>query len=492
MPVVTDYTALLSGSYWTGFEVTSRPYFLTFSFPTVAPPAHADPGAIGAAISTFQAFDAADQAEARLALAEWADASGLTLLEVGAGRGDIEFAWYDFTGTPYDAAAGFAFFPGGAWSFDSDPYFVDHASVSPNGGDVFLDIGFAEADGTPAYGLLLHEIGHALGLKHPFEVFGTHDEILDPAVDNTSQTVMSYTGAEPTTLGPLDRAAVSHIYGAATRDGKQVLSWSWDPVLELLTQEGRNTAEVMQGVSVADSMMGRGGNDRMLGIEGDDTLNGGSGADWIHGGAGVDSLLGGTEGDTLDGGAGNDRVYGQAGDDSLIGGAGLDSLYGGDGADILIGAEDNDRLDGGAGDDLLFADAGRDTLMGGAGGDQLAGGDGNDRLDGGTEADNLFGDAGADTLIGGAGDDSLTGGAGVDRFSFGAGFGSATGLDIIWDYLDGTDRIAFSGIAGIDDIGDLAIADGFFGATITVAGHGTVLVYQTAAASITAGDLMFL
>ena len=37
MPVVSDYTALLSGSYWNGIEVTGKPVIVTFSFPTSLP-----------------------------------------------------------------------------------------------------------------------------------------------------------------------------------------------------------------------------------------------------------------------------------------------------------------------------------------------------------------------------------------------------------------------------------------------------------------------
>ena len=37
MPVVTDYTALLSGNYWNGIEVTGEPVIVTFTFPTTAP-----------------------------------------------------------------------------------------------------------------------------------------------------------------------------------------------------------------------------------------------------------------------------------------------------------------------------------------------------------------------------------------------------------------------------------------------------------------------
>ncbi len=525
MPVVTDFTALLSGSYWTGFEVTDRPFFLTFSFPTLSPAAHGDPDAMGASVASFQALDAADQALARAALAEWADACGLTLLEVSAGRGDIEFAWYDFTGTLYDGAAGIAFFPGGGFNGLSDPYFTDHASVNPNAGDVFLDLGFADAAGQPDYGLLLHEIGHALGLKHPFEMFGSHPETLDPAVDTTANTVMSYTGPAPTTLGPLDLDAAAHIYGGANRDGRQVGAWTWDTVAERLTQTGKKAAEVIQGVSVEDSMAGKGGDDVLLGLEGADTLNGGDGDDLGFGGAEADELIGGDGADTLYGGAGEDALNGQdgadelwgeagddvlrglAGDDLLVGndgadrldgGADNDSLYGdegkdrltgGDGGDLLAGGGGKDRLDGGAGADFLFGDAGDDRLEGGADGDQLAGGEGDDLLSGQAGDDNIFGDGGADTLEGGAGSDSLSGGAGADRMLFGADLG----FDVVFGFEDGQDVLAFEGIAGVAAIGDLGITDDGFGNTVITAGAaGTVILVGIAAAQVTAADVVFL
>ena len=34
---VNDYTALLSGSYWNGIEVTGSPVIVTYSFPTSLP-----------------------------------------------------------------------------------------------------------------------------------------------------------------------------------------------------------------------------------------------------------------------------------------------------------------------------------------------------------------------------------------------------------------------------------------------------------------------
>ncbi|MFI3123508.1 MAG: matrixin family metalloprotease, partial [Methylococcales bacterium] len=56
------------------------------------------------------------------------------------------------------------------------------------------DVQWAKENGTPTaetrgYETLLHEIGHALGLKHPFET----PNKLEKDLDNTNNTVMSYT-----------------------------------------------------------------------------------------------------------------------------------------------------------------------------------------------------------------------------------------------------------------------------------------------------------
>lgn len=64
--------------------------------------------------------------------------------------------------------------------------------------------------GSVAYEALLHEIGHALGLKHPFE----GDYKLSPELDNTENTIMSYnhTKRPNYTFRPFDIKALNYLY----------------------------------------------------------------------------------------------------------------------------------------------------------------------------------------------------------------------------------------------------------------------------------------
>src|SRR5262245_19339507 len=79
MTVVSDYTALLSGDYWNGIEVTGKPTIVTYSFPTTAPGYLADVDVFTpATLSSFQGFNSTEQDQARAALGEWAAASGIT------------------------------------------------------------------------------------------------------------------------------------------------------------------------------------------------------------------------------------------------------------------------------------------------------------------------------------------------------------------------------------------------------------------------------
>lgn len=457
LSTVSTFEALLSGSSWNGEGVVGRPAFITFSFDLVAPAYQAE-GYSPAFLATFQPFTEAEQATARLALKAWADASGITFLEAPPGQGDIRFGTYDFLAgdEEHQDSAAYAYYPGVYMG-------AVYASTWSGGGDVFVDRGWAQFD------ILLHEIGHAIGLKHPFE----GDVILDPALDKVGNTVMSYDeSARATGLGVFDRQAVEHVYGPNSADGSQAASWSWDAATATLTQAGAAGADTLIGAGSADVITGGAGNDRIYSGHGADLVDGGDGEDSISGGEGVDTLSGaagddviesgggrdvinGGDGDDIiiavgeqvivDGGAGEDLLLlsapveggrldygsftanggsyvgieyfgflGSIGDDTLVGGFRDDELYGGPGADSISGADDWDWIEGGEGRDTVYGGAGDDWIEGNEADDFLRGDLGDDEIFGGEGFDDAHGNLGDDTVHGDGGPDWVVGGQGSD------------------------------------------------------------------------------
>ena len=394
-----DYTGLLSGSYWSGIEVVAKPTIVTYSFPTTAPGYYAainDPNLTPAALASFTAFSAAEQQMARDAMAEWGNASGLTFIEVAPGQGDINFQKLDFSGTGYEGAGGIAYRPFGDWNFFTYPNF---SSDLDGAGDVFMN------SAVPlVYGTVLHEIGHALGLKHPTEVWT--DFAANPAVvhnvwtaDDPNLTIMSQLPGGTGHLTAIDIQAIQSIYGTDAQDGTQVASWTWNATTQTLTQTGYATADAVRGSSVRDVINGMDGDDSLFGLNGNDSLYGGTGNDLLDGGPGNDKLVGGTgddtylvtgTGDKITEGlnAGYDRVYtavsytlaanveeldifgsakvtgtGSAIGNSIYGGSGVNTLKGMAGDDYIVGGAANDLLTGGSGADLIYGQGGADQFI---------------------------------------------------------------------------------------------------------------------------------
>jgi Ca2+-binding RTX toxin-like protein len=122
-----------------------------------------------------------------------------------------------------------------------------------------------------------------------------------------------------------------------------------------------------------------------------------------------------------------------------------------------------ENLGGSILDDTLTGDEFNNILTGFEGTDTLSGGLGDDTLLGQAGTDSLFGGKGADRLEGGEGDDSLSGGADADVFVIGA----LGGKDTVTDFRNNVDHVEFSGIAGVDDIGDLFFQQTTTGVRIT-------------------------
>jgi Ca2+-binding RTX toxin-like protein len=501
---VTDHTALIvrntDGSVASISSTPGRSAFYSYSFET-AVPEYSRGDYSKQAVNSVRPMTEAQKDLAREALAAWGAASGITFFEVAAGQGDMKFIKLQLEYID-PKAGGFAFFPGG--TYDGQPstsdVYIDHESAN------WLQ-------------LYLHEIGHALGLKHPFE----GDIRLDPSVDNYGATVMSYTpDKDPKDqLGYLDYDAIRYLYGDNAQDGKHVAGWTWNQAKKTLTQYGFDNDETILGIGGNDVIHGNAGNDMLQGREGSDVLHGGEGNDTLlggyGGGKGLDRLNGGNGDDlveirygqgsklAIDGGAGTDQITfwfqtkmsfkydtwvkanktvgvekvlmsAASGNfhDTITGGALADTIWGHEGNDTLSGMAGNDSLAGGAGNDRLSGHSGNDTLSGEAGNDKLAGsdgddsiwgGDGIDTISGGAGIDRLSGDAGADTLDGDEGDDLLWAGADNDTLRGGAGK----------DYLDGGagDDLLSGGegadnIWGGDGIDTVSYAGEASGVTVTI------------------------
>ena len=211
---------------------------------------------------SVQTFSAAQQANARLAMAYVSSVTGILFAETATGSAaDIHFCNANIAGSNTTGLCSWrtTYLPNGAQftAYSADAY-------------VYLDnVEFASANGNlnsggQGYETLLHEIGHALGLKHPFD-----DDINLPfATDNTAYTLMSYThsGGNRTVYSPYDLAALNWIYG---RDG----------LGGALGINSTGGGRYITGTALADTLNGTTANDTLRGDGGNDVINGGAGSD---------------------------------------------------------------------------------------------------------------------------------------------------------------------------------------------------------------------
>lgn len=455
---VSDYTALLAYNRSNSFRFNANAdlgtqVFVTYSFTETADlPSTSEYNPYGS--SSYYTFSAAQRANTRLAMEEFSRISGITFVET-TGQ-DTMLQMFGSSGASF---GGWANYPS-VWASDA------------NSGRLVMNRADAFTPGSGSYQVLLHELGHAVGLSHPFD----QDIRLTAGYDNTAYTLMSYTwtGGPYTSLRPFDVAAVQHLYGTARAN--EGWTWSMDGAVFRLRAAGGD--DVLLGVRTANNLGGGGGNDLLRGMSANDTLFGGKGRDTLLGLRGDDRLEGGDGNDLLEGGEGNDRLYGGKGHDTLDAGWGDDRLYGGAGNDVILAEYGNNRLYGGAGNDTI-------TL--GWGSSLASGGDGNDVINGGGGNETLRGDAGNDTIFGGSGVDLIYGGDGDDVLHAISGAGTVyggAGDDLIHG---GTSSEVLEGGAGRDTIyGGASGNDTIFG------GSGDDLIFGNAEGSTVAGwDRLF-
>jgi len=186
----------------------------------------ADDGSHDEGVSGITTFNAIQAGAARGALGYIESVTGIDFVETAApSLAQFAFLNADVAG---DNISGLA-----SWSYDYSYTDDEQITAYSAEADIFLDvIDFADnlspTAGSAGYQTLLHEIGHALGLKHPFE--GSPQ--LPASLDDTDHTVMSYTwvGENKTTYQEYDLDALWWIYGGDGLGGQYGINSLYGPV----------------------------------------------------------------------------------------------------------------------------------------------------------------------------------------------------------------------------------------------------------------------
>lgn len=356
------------------------------------------------------ALTAGQQANTILALAAWAKVANVTFTQI-SGDADIDFGFGDLASIGENVA-------GVAYQTLSGPTQLSAVEVvidDNTEGDWPVE--------SSNFEVMLHEIGHALGLKHPFE--GSPQ--LSSALDNKDFTVMSYTDGPQGLYShstPMinDIAAVQYIYGANTTAtaGNDVYQISPGGVGSTIWDAGgTDTLEIINASGVAANIDLRSGYSNRTEMGFSDT--------WIFDGVVIEHIISGNGSDTLNGNSTGNRIFAGLGNDTVSGNEGNDTICGG--VNFSDTADTHDVLYGNAGSDIIYGNGGDDSIFGGSGLSD-ASETGNDILYGGAGTDKLYGNGGNDTLVGAIGNDTLYGGGGDDRFVMNSG----GGIDWIWPF----------------------------------------------------------
>ncbi|MBO1541531.1 M10 family metallopeptidase [Pseudomonas sp. OA65] len=391
--------SLLYGTYWAGSSSTTS---LTYSFLTMSSYFASNYSSeneyeYGYVLSTAQKNGIVS------ALGAWSSVANIKFQQVSetaSNVGDLRFGGYLYM--DYDTAA-WGYFPGN----------------TPSAGDVWLGPitnNPAPGKGTYDYLVFMHEIGHALGLKHPFSTSASNSSVLAAQFDDVRYTIMSYNTAyayEPTTPMLLDIAAIQSLYGANTQwqTGNNTYSWAvGQSVFETIWDAGGvDTIDASNQLAAVRINLNEGQFSKIgqafLKHDTQTAFNEGLA---IAYGAKIENAVGSANDDTLIGNALANVLNGRAGKDTMIGGAGNDTYVVDNVGDrVQESSTSASEIDAVISSVSYVLGANIETLTLSASANLNGTGNTlNNRINGNAGANTLDGGGGIDTLVGGAGNDT--------------------------------------------------------------------------------------
>ncbi len=378
------------------------------------------------------------KAGARAAMASWSAVANVTFREVDPAD-DIDASLADLAMAP----TGNLLYPVLAFGFFPDPVAADVILAALGGsraesprieGDIYFDsfnpVFSYLGPGGSGRAAFIHEVGHAIGLKHPHDdgLNGrpTFDELGIAGQDSTRYTVMSYNDPAGVTIAsgnpatPMldDILAIQRIYGAnMASSGNNTYSLTADGAMRAIWDAGG--IDTLSFAAIAAPLDIRLEEGEFIQISPSTVAAIAYNVTIEHavGGSGADTIVGNAADNRLDGGPGGDRLDGAAGADTLVGGAGDDWYLLRDAEDVvqefgggfdratvyftslapiaMAGGLDRMDLDEAAADAGVLGNALGNRILGNSFANRLQGGGGNDTLTAAPE----------DTLEGGPGDD---------------------------------------------------------------------------------------
>ena len=318
-----------------GFRASQAPYVLE-----------------GEDLTTFSLLTETQIDAVNLALTLWSEASNIEFQAINPGgyTDDATILFSNYTATT----------PGGAFATCPEDQ-GDRRSESPEG-DVWLNLNHvfqevAPVQGTYSYFILLHEIGHALGLSHPgpYNADGsviTYENSAEFIQDSSQYTVMSYFAGSKTGQFPgelygnntpqlFDILAMQNKYGPNMQTRSDDTIYGFESNAGPIYHFGLNSSpqfSIWDGGGIDTLNASEFSEQQIINLN-PNTFSNIGGQIYnvsIAPNVSIENAVGGSGNDFLYGNALENMIKAGAGDDSIEGSYGDDDIDGGEGIDFAV------------------------------------------------------------------------------------------------------------------------------------------------------------